>query len=249
MTPVPARPRHVAVIMDGNGRWAVQRGKPRVAGHLVGARRALDLVRMAEARGIRVLTLYAFSADNWQRPRREVAALMTLFRRYLLAETETCIANGVRLTILGRRDRLAPELVHTIEGAEAATRHGSRLHVRVAVDYSARDAILRAAQVARPDELTREGFGSLLARIDHDAVDAGPVDLLIRTGGEQRLSDFLLWECAYAELAFLPVLWPDFDAAALDVALADFAGRQRRFGALADPDAAAPPAVAKAALG
>jgi undecaprenyl diphosphate synthase len=220
--------------MDGNGRWAVQRGQPRVAGHLAGARTARALVRTAQERGVEVLTLYAFSADNWRRPRREVAALMKLFRRYLLSETEQCVANGVRLTILGRRDRLAPELVHTIEGAEAATRHGRSLHVRVAVDYSGRDAILRAAQVARPEELTREGFGAALARVDHDAAVALPVDLLVRTGGEHRLSDFLLWECAYAELAFVPVLWPEFDATQFDLVLDDFARRQRRFGGLGD---------------
>lgn len=220
--------------MDGNGRWAVQRGQPRVAGHLAGARTARALVRTAQERGIEVLTLYAFSADNWRRPRREVAALMKLFRRYLLSETEQCVANGVRLTILGRRDRLAPELVHTIEGAEAATRHGRSLHVRVAVDYSGRDAILRAAQAAHPGELTREGFGAALARVDHDLGDALPVDLLVRTGGEHRLSDFLLWECAYAELAFVPVLWPEFDAAQFDLVLEDFARRQRRFGGLGD---------------
>lgn len=231
--PMP-RPRHVACVMDGNGRWAQQRGQPRVAGHLAGARTARALVRTAQSRGIEVLTLYAFSADNWKRPRREVAALMRLFRRYLLSETEQCVANGVRLTILGRRDRLAPELVHTIEGAESATRHGTTLHVRVAVDYSARDAILRASAAARPEELTRERFGELLARIDHDVVPALPVDLLIRTGGEQRLSDFLLWECAYAELAFVPVAWPDFDAAQFDLVLEDYARRQRRFGGLGD---------------
>lgn len=232
-TPV-LRPRHVACVMDGNGRWAVQRGQPRVSGHLAGARTARALVRTAQERGIEVLTLYAFSADNWRRPRREVAALMHLFRRYLLSETEQCVANGVRLTILGRRDRLAPELVHTIEGAESATRQGTSLHVRVAVDYSGRDAILRAAAVATPADLTRDAFGALLARIDHDTAEALPVDLLIRTGGERRLSDFLLWECAYAELAFVPVMWPDFDAAQFDAALEDYARRQRRFGGVGD---------------
>lgn len=232
-TPV-LRPRHVACVMDGNGRWAVQRGQPRVSGHLAGARTARALVRTAQERGIEVLTLYAFSADNWRRPRREVAALMHLFRRYLLSETEQCVANGVRLTILGRRDRLAPELVHTIEGAESATRQGTSLHVRVAVDYSGRDAILRAAAVATPSDLTRDAFGVLLARIDHDTAEALPVDLLIRTGGERRLSDFLLWECAYAELAFVPVMWPDFDAAQFDAALEDYARRQRRFGGVGD---------------
>ncbi|MCU0623214.1 MAG: undecaprenyl diphosphate synthase family protein, partial [Gemmatimonadaceae bacterium] len=143
----------------------------------------------------------------------------------------------VRLTILGRRDRLVPELVYTIEGAEAATCRGTSLHLRVAVDYSGRDAILRAAAAAQPTDLTRDDFGRLLARIDHDPGAALPVDLLIRTGGEQRLSDFLLWECAYAELAFVPAMWPDFDAAHFDAVLEDYARRQRRFGGL-DDDAA-----------
>lgn len=239
MTPASlSRPRHVACIMDGNGRWAVQRGQPRVAGHLAGARTARALVRTAQQRGVEVLTLYAFSADNWRRPRREVSALMRLFRRYLLSETEQCVVNGVRLTILGRRDRLAPELVHTIEGAEGATRHGTALHVRVAVDYSARDAIVRAAAVATRDDLTRDAFGALLARIDHDQAPELPVDLLIRTGGEQRLSDFMLWEAAYAELAFVPVMWPEFDAGQFDQVLEDYARRQRRFGGLGDEPSA-----------
>lgn len=231
MTPVTdARPHHIACIMDGNGRWATHRGQPRVAGHLAGARVARSLVELARNRGIGVLTLYAFSADNWRRPRREVSALMRLFRRYLLSETEQCVANGVRLTILGRRDRLSPELVHTIEGAERATADGTRLHLRVAVDYSARDAILRAAAAARaPQDFTREGFERLLAAVDHSP-DTPPVDLLIRTGGEQRLSDFLLWECAYAEFVFVPTYWPEFDAASLDEALQEFARRKRRFG-------------------
>jgi undecaprenyl diphosphate synthase len=218
--------------MDGNGRWATQRGQPRVAGHLAGARVARTLVELARNRGIRVLTLYAFSADNWRRPRREVSALMRLFRRYLLSETEQCLANGVRLTILGRRDRLSPELVHTIEGAERATAHGTVLHLRVAVDYSARDAIVRAAAMARgPEDLTREGFERLLAAADHSP-PVPAVDLMIRTGGEQRLSDFLLWESAYAEFVFTPTYWPDFDANALDAALQEYARRKRRFGGL-----------------
>lgn len=235
-TPQATGPHHVACIMDGNGRWAQLRGHPRVAGHLAGARRAKALVELAEARGVRVLTLYAFSADNWRRPRREVSALMRLFRRYLLAETDRCVANGVRLTILGRRDRLSPELLHAIEGAEAATRDGTRLHLRVAVDYSAREAMVRAAAALAADRtgtpVTRERFERALATVDHDPTGGAPVDLLIRTGGEQRLSDFLLWECAYAEFLFPAVLWPDFDAVAFDAALAEYARRQRRFGGL-----------------
>lgn len=227
---------HVAIVMDGNGRWATARARPRTAGHVVGARAARRIVEHARRRGIGTLTLYAFSSDNWQRPRREVFALMRLFRRYLLAETERCIANGIRLSIIGRRDRIAPELRLAIEAAEAATADCRDMHLRVAVDYSARDAILRAAALAQPG-VTREQFSSLLGTVDHVGGPSVDVDLLVRTGGEQRLSDYLLWECAYAELYFTGVLWPEFGEADFDDALDDFASRQRRFGGV--PEAAA----------
>ncbi len=203
---------HVAIIMDGNGRWAARRGLPRVAGHRAGAEAVRRVVEAAPDQGITALTLYAFSADNWKRPPGEVAALMRLFARHLRTETPRLVENGVRLEVVGRRDRLPAPLVAGITAVERATTPGGRLALRLAVDYSARWAI--GAGVILPD-----------------------VDLLIRTGGEQRLSDFLLWEAAYAELYFTDTMWPDFGAADLARAVADFRTRQRRFGGL--PEAAA----------
>lgn len=231
--PHTALPRlHVAIIMDGNGRWATARSLPRTAGHHAGVRTARAIVEAAVRAGIGTLTLYAFSADNWMRPRPEVLALMRLFRRSLLAESKRCLENGVRLSIVGRRDRLPASLRQTIGQAEALTAGGRNLHLRVAVDYSSRDAILRAAARARDltAPLTRERFAQLLADVDHDPAPVRDVDLLIRTGGEQRLSDFLLWECAYAELVFSETMWPDFDENHLLAAIQEFEGRERRFG-------------------
>ena len=193
-------------------------------------RTARDIVEAAVRQGVGTLTLYAFSSDNWKRPSLEVTALMRLFRRALLGEAKRCVKNGVRLTILGRRDRLPSSLRHTVEEAESLTIAGSRMHLRVAIDYSARDAMLRAAAAVRGEQTSREDFTELLARIDHDAMPARDVDLVIRTGGEQRLSDFLLWECAYAELRFEKKMWPEFGADDLAEALADFRSRSRRFG-------------------
>jgi len=182
--------------------------------------------------GIGTLTLYAFSSDNWGRPRPEVLALMRLFRRSLLVESKRCVENGVRLSIVGRRDRLPASLRQTIVQAEAMTAGGRNLHLRVAVDYSSRDAILRAAGKMKdtPGPVTRERFGQLLADVDHDPAPVRDVDLLIRTGGEKRLSDFLLWECAYAELVFSPTMWPDFEENHLVEAIREFEARERRFG-------------------
>jgi undecaprenyl diphosphate synthase len=223
---------HVAIIMDGNGRWANARALPRSAGHTAGVRTARSIVEAAVRANIGTLTLYAFSSDNWSRPRPEVVALMRLLRRSLLVESERCLDNGVRLSIVGRRDRLPASLRQTITQAEAMTAGGRNLHLRVAVDYSSRDAILRAATKAREGSapLTRERFAQLLADVDHDPYPVPEVDLLIRTGGEQRLSDFLLWECAYAELVFSPTMWPDFSEKELEQALREFEGRERRFG-------------------
>src|SRR5512133_3102671 len=231
----PAAPQsfdglHLAVIMDGNGRWATAHGFTRSAGHEAGLRTAREIVEAAVREGVGTLTLYAFSSDNWKRPTPEVTALMRLFRRALLGEAKRCLENGVRLTILGRRDRLPSSLRHTVEQVEALTSAGARMHLRVAVDYSARDAVLRAAAAMRGDATTREGFSELLARVDHDRLPARDVDLVVRTGGEQRLSDFLLWECAYAELLFVKKMWPEFTADDLAEALSDFRGRNRRFG-------------------
>ena len=234
---------HVAIIMDGNGRWAAARGMPRSAGHTAGARAVRRTVETATRMGIGTLTLYAFSSDNWRRPPAEVDALMRLFRRYLAAETARCVTNGVRLSVVGRRDRLPEAVVRAIESSEEATADGRRLHLRVAVDYSARDSLVRAAELAAAvshartatTRLSRDEFARALAAADHAGDGGSPdVDLLIRTGGEQRLSDFLLWECAYAELLFLPRMWPDFGEADLEQALNDFARRERRFGGLTD---------------
>ena len=223
---------HVAIIMDGNGRWATARGLPRSAGHHAGLKSARRVVEAAVRADVGTLTLYAFSSDNWHRPRREVGALMALLRRALITEGKRCIDNGVRLTILGRRDRLPPSLVEAIKQVECATAHGRRMHLRVAIDYSAREAIVRAAArlAASHAPFTREGFSAAIAAVDHDPCEARDVDLLIRTGGEQRLSDYLLWECAYAELLFSPRLWPDYAEEDFVQALEEFGGRERRFG-------------------
>jgi undecaprenyl diphosphate synthase len=210
---------HVAIIMDGNGRWALGRGLPRVAGHRAGAETVRRVVEAAPDLGIGVLTLFAFSADNWRRPTAEVGALMILFGQFLESETERCVENGVRLQVIGRRDRLAEPLCRAIARAEALTCSGTRLLLRIAVDYSGREAILAAAREL--PKLSGEALGGVL----------GPaVDLLIRTGGERRLSDFLLWESAYAELIFSRRMWPDFGADHLAGAVREFRGRERRFG-------------------
>jgi undecaprenyl diphosphate synthase len=224
---------HLGIIMDGNGRWATRQGLPRGAGHREGADTVRRVVEAAPEAGVGILTLFAFSSDNWQRPAVEVAWLMRLFREYLRSEVARCVANGVRLEIIGRRDRLGAGLLRVIEAAEVATAGGGRLLLRIAIDYSARDAILRAAQCLRPNTISRESFGRLVAIVDH-GTPVPELDLLIRTGGERRLSDFLLWEAAYAELVFLPVMWPDFGVEDLRAALKDFAGRERRFGGLPD---------------
>jgi undecaprenyl diphosphate synthase len=220
---------HVAIIMDGNGRWATRRGLPRSAGHRAGVKTVRKVVEAAPGLGIATLTLFAFSSDNWRRPEGEVKTLMSLLRHYLRADVRELIDNGVRLSVIGRRDRLPDGLAEEIAGVERASAQGERLHLRVAIDYSSRDAILEAAarwRAERPP--SRAAFGALLAA---PACEAAPdVDLLIRSGGEKRLSDFLLWESAYAELCFLDTLWPDFGAEDLAAALAEFRRRERRFG-------------------
>jgi undecaprenyl diphosphate synthase len=221
---------HVAIIMDGNGRWAQQRGLPRTAGHRAGAV-AVDRVVTAAARhGVDVLTLYAFSCANWQRPRAEVRSLFGLFRRYLKEQTQRCFEQSIRLNVIGRRDRLDQRLLDLINRAEGSTAHCSRMILRIAVDYSAQWGLMHACHAAREiAHIDHEGFARQLAAVNH-SVPVGDVDLLIRTGGEQRMSDFLLWECAYAELHFLPRLWPDFNADDFESALAEYARRDRRFG-------------------
>lgn len=231
-----SRSLHVGIIMDGNGRWATRRGCSRGEGHRAGAAQVRHIVEAAPDLGIGVLTLFAFSADNWRRPKPEVGWLMRLFREYLRVETARCVATGVRLEVVGRRDRIGAALRRGIEEAQRETAGGAKLHLRIALDYSARDAILRAAQCLRAETApTRDAFGRLLAIVDHGA-PAPEVDLLIRTGGERRLSDFLLWEAAYAELFFTPLMWPEFGPEALGEAIAEFGSRERRFGGL--PEAA-----------
>jgi len=237
--PTPAeRGIHVAIIMDGNGRWANARGRPRTAGHIAGARVVRKIVEAAPSCGIGMLTLYAFSGDNWARPSREVALLMRLFRRYLVSEVDRCVTNDVRMRIIGRRDRIPGELLRAIKAAEESTRHGTTLDLRIAVDYSARDAMVRAVERLRHTEtITRDALATALGEVDHWTGQRRDVDLLIRTGGEQRLSDFLLWESAYAELYFTDRRWPDFSTADLEQAVGEFHSRERRFGTV--PEAAA----------
>jgi undecaprenyl diphosphate synthase len=219
--------RHVAIIMDGNGRWAVARGLPRIAGHRAGAMAVRRVVEAAPAQGIGVLTLYAFSSDNWKRPGPEVSALLWLLESYLRTELASCVEHGVRVEVLGRRDRLPARVRAAITAAERTTSAGTVLRLRLAIDYSSRDAIVQAA--AHGPRSRAELAQHLVPPSERPAPD---VELLIRTGGEQRLSDFLLWESAYAELYFTEVAWPDFDAGSLAAAVAEFGRRQRRFGGL-----------------
>lgn len=222
---------HVAIIMDGNGRWAASRGLPRTAGHVQGAKAVDATVEAAAHAGIDVLTLYAFSADNWKRPPAEVSALMDLFGRYLFTETRRCTERSIRINVIGRRDRLSASLVRAIEQSERLSADGDALLLRIAVDYSARHGIVQAARRAQ-DGVEMEEFTRLMQQVNHCVPTACEVDLLIRTGSEQRLSDFMLWECAYAELYFSDCLWPDFDERQFSMALEEYAGRHRRFGGL-----------------
>ncbi len=224
---------HVAIIMDGNGRWAQRRGLPRVAGHRAGIASVRRTVEHALDAGIARLTLYAFSSDNWRRPPAEVQSIFWLLRAFLRLETERLRQRGARLQVIGRRDRLPEAVLQIIEKAEKVTAAGTRIHVCVAIDYSSRDALTRAAASAAQALLngvspTPDLLGQLL--IESLAAQSADVDLLIRTGGEQRLSDFLLWESAYAELYFTDRMWPDFGEADLQAALEEFNRRERRFG-------------------
>lgn len=229
---------HVAIIMDGNGRWAQARGRPRLEGHRAGAEAVRRVVDAAPRLGIGTLTLYAFSSDNWQRPASEVAALLRILEEYLETDLEVLARRRIRVSVLGRRDRLPRPLREAVAAAESATALGRGLHLRLAVDYSARDAILRAAcRMITSREISQEEFSRLLGRVAVNGASSPNVDLLIRTGGEQRLSDFLLWESAYAELYFTGRLWPDFSAADLEAAVQEFRARERRFGRI--PEAAA----------
>jgi undecaprenyl diphosphate synthase len=224
---------HVAIIMDGNGRWASMRGLPREAGHRAGAEAIRCIVGAAPPLGIGILTLYAFSKNNWDRPAAEVATLLQLFEDFFRTEKEWWRHRAVRLSVIGRRNRLPSSLVGEIEAAELLTRDAKGLHLRVAIDYSSQEAILDAAQRLGPSSMaTHEEFSRLLAQAVHATAEDQEVDLLIRTGNEQRLSDFLLWEAAYAELLFSTRHWPDFGPEDLHQAIQEFRRRERRFGRL-----------------
>lgn len=238
LSTAPAKPElssgmHVAIISDGNGRWATSRGLPRSAGHRAGAEAARRVIRAAPRLGIRTLTLFALSSANWKRPAAEVNAILCLLHEYLLAETSHCIEEGVRLSIIGRRDRIPAVLREAMVDSETATAPGTRLHLRLAIDYSAREAIFHAAcRFYKVTQLSPEAFSGVLSEIHRGG--STEVDLLIRTGGEQRLSDFLLWECAFAEFVFLQKRWPDFNVSDLESAVCEFARRERTRGALPD---------------
>lgn len=222
---------HVGIISDGNGRWATSRGLPRSAGHRAGAEAARRVIEAAPGLGIHTLTLFTLSSANWRRPATEVTAILRLLHEYLLVETGHCVREGVRLSIIGRRDRLPAPLREVIAEAEAATLHGTRLTVRLAIDYSARESIFHAAcKFYKTTELSAESFGQVLSEVLRGG--STEVDLLIRTGGEQRLSDFLLWESAFAEFVFLEKRWPDFTAADLKAAIGEFHSRERTRGGL-----------------
>ncbi|MGC2161754.1 MAG: di-trans,poly-cis-decaprenylcistransferase [Silvibacterium sp.] len=229
---------HVAIIMDGNGRWATRQGLTRAAGHRAGVASARRIVEHALDRGITRLTLYAFSSDNWRRPASEVQTIFWLLRAFLRLETARLLRRGVRFRAIGRRDRLAKEVLKVVETTEAATASGRNLQLCVAIDYSSRDAITRAAMSVAMSLANETALSADLIRplLDH-ALTMGDreVDLLIRTGGEQRLSDFLLWESAYAELLFTDRMWPEFDEKDFDAALDEFHLRERRFGGVLPP--------------
>jgi len=236
-------PRHVAIIMDGNGRWAGRRGLPRTFGHRKGVEAVRRIVRHAGERGVRILTLFAFSRENWSRPASEVDELMGLLRRYIRTDLEELVQNGVKVSVIGGRDDLAPDLLRFIEEAEQRTAHNDTMELVLAFNYGGRDEIVRAARrlaeaVAR-GEIASSAIDEAAFSCALDTARWPDPDLVIRTSGELRVSNFLLWQSAYAEYAFPETLWPDFDEACFDEALVDYAGRQRRFGAV--PEAAVQP--------
>lgn len=216
---------HVAILPDGNGRWARTRGLLRSEGHRAGMQAVRRTVRAASELGIGSLTIQALSSDNWLRPAAEVLSILAYVGAFLDSEVRAYAQDGIRVTVLGRRDRLPPAVLRSIDAAELATAGGTALHLRLAVDYSARAALRGAIPKLASEDSTR-GNGNACELL------APPVDLLIRSGGEQRLSDFLLWECAYAEMVFLPILWPEFGAAELEAAVCEFRRRERLFGGL-----------------
>jgi len=229
---------HAALVPDGNGRWAAARGLPRSTGHRAGVEAVRRAVRAASPLGIGTLTIHALSADNWKRPHAEVLSILELVAGFLADEVAACRAEGVRVTVLGRRDRLPDDVRRAIETTERETAAGTALHLRLAVDYSSRDEILAAvaetilAAVARTGDATRTSVSAVLGADGAPATPVPDVDLVVRTGGELRLGDFLLWECAYAELVFLDKPWPEFGADDLAAAVTEYRRRERRFGGL-----------------
>ena len=234
-------PAHVAIIMDGNGRWAEKRGLPRLEGHRHGVEAVRRAVRSAITHGVRYLTIYSFSSENWRRPRDEVAMLMGLLKRFIRNDLAELHQNRVKVRIIGGRENLSPDIAALLVEAEQLTRENEGLALTVAFNYGARqeiaEAVRRIAAEARDGRLDPETIGvdEFAARLDTAGLP--DPDLIIRTSGEMRLSNFLLWQCAYAELVFLPVLWPDFDDAAFVSALEEYAARERRFGAVPEPAA------------
>ncbi|MGN6573201.1 MAG: isoprenyl transferase [Pseudolabrys sp.] len=231
-----AVPRHVAIIMDGNGRWAASRSLPRVEGHRRGVEVVRRTVRAATEIGIQIITIFSFSAENWTRPASEIGELMGLLRRFIRNDLADLHKSNVRVRIIGERDGLEPEIARLLNEAEELTRGNTGLTLVVAFNYGSRQEIVRAAQrvaerVAagemKPSDVTMDTFGGFL-----DAPDLPDPDLIIRTSGEQRLSNFLLWQAAYSELVFVPTYWPDFDRAALEAAIREYQQRERRFGGL-----------------
>lgn len=234
--PAGAIPRHVAIIMDGNGRWAKKRFLPRIAGHKQGVEAVRRIARAARKLGIEVLTLYAFSSENWRRPEDEVRDLMGLLRHFLASELDELVSEGVKLRVIGGWRSLAPDLVAMIDGAIARTASNPGPTLVIALNYGAQAEILtaarRLAEQARDGVLDPAAIDEARFETELETADLPPLDLLIRTSGEHRLSNFLLWQAAYAELLFVDTLWPDFDEAALAEALDRFGQRQRRFGGL-----------------
>jgi undecaprenyl diphosphate synthase len=232
--PVPGGPKHVAIIMDGNGRWAKARRMPRLAGHKAGVEAVRRIVRAAPKLGIETLTLYAFSSENWRRPADEVSDLMSLLRHHLLAELEELDENGARLSLIGNWRALKPDVVERLESALEATRANNRFRLVVALNYGGQDEMVRALQSistrVAAGEIAPGAITPQLIEASLDTSDLPPVDLIIRSSGEQRLSNFLLWQAAYAELWFTPVLWPDFDETVLREAVDAYAVRDRRYG-------------------
>jgi undecaprenyl diphosphate synthase len=232
--PAPAKTAsqlHVAIICDGNGRWATSRFLPRSAGHRAGAETARGIIRCAPHLGIHTLTLFALSSANWRRPAAEVAGILEILQEYLVTETSHCLDEGIRLNVIGRRDRLSAPLREAIADSEALTAKGDKLHLRLAVDYSARHTLFQAAsKFYKVTDLSSDAFSDVLAEVQRGG--STDVDVLIRTGGEQRLSDFLLWECAFAEFFFLTKRWPDFTAKDLRDIVREFEQRERTCGGL-----------------